>query len=425
MQIDSVTTENLELVLQSHDDVMTYLDSMPASDRAEVSPDWLLLLKKAEHASPWIHGYAIKQLRDGAEVGRCGFKGPPDADGMVEIAYGIFPGYQGKGYATEAVKALTASVLESKSVSLIRAHTLPSESASTSVLRNCGYRFVGEVDDPEDGRVWRWEYPETPDRWRLCMDDLPDRISRVVDVLAGAPGAIAVVLGGSRALGSNSETSDWDLGLYYRGRVDLTGLAKFGEVYPPGSWGRIMNGGAWLNLDGLRVDVLLRDLDIVEHWTSQADSGSFEVDALLGYLAGAPTYLLTAELSSCRSLVGEIDAVTFPHRLAESAPPAWRFRRSFSLGYARMHANRGNLAGTIGQAAKAVMEEANARACERSLWICNEKQLMKTVAFQQAQSRFSEVPADSSRLPEWVNSVAEELGERTQDRMPFDACDSQ
>jgi RimJ/RimL family protein N-acetyltransferase len=163
MPVDSVATERLELVLQSRDEVLAYLEAMPADDRAEVSSDWLAKLEQAEHASPWIHGFAVRQRRDGDEVGRCGFKGPPDADGVVEIAYGIAPDHQGKGYATEVVVALAESVLKSELASTVRAHTLPSESASTSVLRKCGYQFVGEVDDPEDGPVWRWEYPVQPE----------------------------------------------------------------------------------------------------------------------------------------------------------------------------------------------------------------------------------------------------------------------
>lgn len=252
------------------------------------------------------------------------------------------------------------------------------------------------------------------------MNHLPDSVSEIAAVLAGLPGAIAVVLGGSRALGWNRSTSDWDLGLYYRGRIDLAGLERFGEVYPPGSWGRLMNGGAWLRLEDTKVDVLLRDLDSVEDWTRRAEDGDFEVDALLGYLAGAPTYLLSAELSSCRALTGEVTPVSFPSRLAEAAPLSWRFRRSFSLAYARTHAVRGNATGSVGQAAKAVVEEANARACERRQWVCNEKQLMEIVDVSDAQGLFAEVPADSSELLTWVAAVAAVLGETVDTRMPFE-----
>jgi hypothetical protein len=84
--------------------------------------------------------------------------------------------------------------------------------------------------------------------------------------LRGALGAIAgveaVALGGSREPGTADAASDWDLGLYYRGHPDSSPLARSGELHPPGSWGRIMNGGAWLALEGIKVDVLLRDLDV-------------------------------------------------------------------------------------------------------------------------------------------------------------------
>jgi len=127
------------------------------------------------------------------------------------------------------------------------------------------------------------------------MKDLPQPIAELVDMLTAMPGRVAVVLGGSRALGSSDEKSDWDLGLYYRGTINLTALAAHGVVYSPGSWGRVMNGGAWLRCGGEKVDVILRDLDVVEHWTRRAEQGEFEVDALLGYLARVPTYSLSAE----------------------------------------------------------------------------------------------------------------------------------
>ena len=201
-----------------------------------------------------------------------------------------------------------------------------------------------------------------------------------------------------------------------------TMLSARGVVYPPGSWGRVMNGGAWLRCGGRRVDVLLRDLDAVEHWTRRAEDGEFEVDALLGYVAGVPTYTLAAELASCRVLRGAIPTAAFPPKLAAVAPPRWRFCRSFSLAYARAHAERGNLVGATGQAARAVMEEAHAVMCRRSVWVCNEKRLIDAAGLSETQALFGHVPADRAGLLEWVELVAERLGVPRNEASPWAAA---
>jgi hypothetical protein len=242
------------------------------------------------------------------------------------------------------------------------------------------------------------------------MNDLPQAVAGLVNLLAAMPGTVAVVLGGSRALGSNDAGSDWDLGLYYRGVIDLTALSARGVVYPPGSWGRLMNGGAWLKCGDEKVDVILRDLDVVEHWTRLAKKGEFERDALLGYLAGIPTYSLTAELASCRVLRGVIQATPFPPKLQAAAPATWRFCRSLSLDYARMHARRGNLAGATGQAASAVMEEAHAIMCEGGQWVCNEKRLIEPAGLGGLHVLFGQVPTESASLVQWIDLVADRLG---------------
>ena len=241
------------------------------------------------------------------------------------------------------------------------------------------------------------------------MNAIPQSIIELVDELAAMRGAVAVVLGGSRAVGSNDAGSDWDLGVYYRGEIDLTALSLRGTVFPPGSWGRVMNGGAWLEWEGEKVDVILRDLDVVEYWTRRAEEGEFERDALLGYLAGVPTYILSAELASCRALRGEVTAAPFPSKLAAAAPPVWRFCRSFSLDYARAHAKRGSIAGVAGQVAAAVMEEAHVIVCERSEWVCNEKRLIEIAGLGGINSLFAEIPDERERLVEWVDRVAELL----------------
>ena len=123
----------------------------------DVSPTWVESLRAAAEPDPWRHGFFVIQRETRSVIGMAGFKGPPDPQGVVEIAYGIAPGFRDEGYATEAAEALTALAVRTAGVVLVRAHTLPEPNASTRVLVKCGFRHVASVVDPEDGPVWRWE----------------------------------------------------------------------------------------------------------------------------------------------------------------------------------------------------------------------------------------------------------------------------
>ena len=157
-----VPTERLDLVLESTEAVLARVEAMSAANRAEVSPHWLARLRAAEAADPWTHGFAMVARADGAIVGSCGYKGPPGPEGVVEIAYGVDPSHRGRGYATEAAQALVAFAFGSGSVRVVRAHTQPGNGASERVLTKCGFARGGDVVDPEDGLVCRWERSREP-----------------------------------------------------------------------------------------------------------------------------------------------------------------------------------------------------------------------------------------------------------------------
>ena len=139
--------------------MLKWIDAMSTSDRAEISGDWLARVRAANSADPWICGFVMVHRASDAAIGNCGYKSPPSPDGVVEIAYGVDPRYQGLGYATEAAHAMVAYALASGRVRIVRAHTRPEPNASTRVLTKCGFEQVGEVVDPDDGLVWRWEIP--------------------------------------------------------------------------------------------------------------------------------------------------------------------------------------------------------------------------------------------------------------------------
>ena len=146
----TVSTANLDLVLQTPDEVLTWIDSLPPDIRAEVSADWIARVRSTAAGDPW-------SLTFNVVVGSCAFKGPPDAEGIVEVSYYTDPNYCGRGFATEAAGGLTEFAFASGQVRLVRAHTKTDNGASARILTKCGFHLVGEVMDPEDGLVCRWE----------------------------------------------------------------------------------------------------------------------------------------------------------------------------------------------------------------------------------------------------------------------------
>ena len=153
----SLQTPRLRLVLKTLEEVRAAIETMDASEKAQLSADWLARLHASTAPDPWVHGFSMIQSDTEIMVGQCGFKGPPDTDGAVEIAYGVASDQENKGYATEAARALVAYAFSFDQINLVRAHTLPQANASTRILAKCGFQYVGEITDPEDGLVWRFE----------------------------------------------------------------------------------------------------------------------------------------------------------------------------------------------------------------------------------------------------------------------------
>ena len=122
------------------------------------SSEFIKSIENAREADPWQFGFSVIHRNENILIGMGGFPGPPDSDGVAEIAYGIAPAYQGKGYATEVANALIDFALRDPRVRTIRAHTLAQTNASSRVLEKCDFKKVGETIDPENNLpIWRWE----------------------------------------------------------------------------------------------------------------------------------------------------------------------------------------------------------------------------------------------------------------------------
>ena len=214
-------------------------------------------------------------------------------------------------------------------------------------------------------------------------DDDAEFLDTTADRLATLPTVRAVALGGSRAQGTHRPDSDWDLAVYYRGPfdpADLRALGWDGEVSEVGGWGGgVFNGGAWLTVDGRRVDVHYRDLDVVERELAEAEEGRFRVEPLLFHLAGIPSYLVVAELAINRVLRGELPYPdSYPAKLRLSAADRWRGTAHATLAYTQAnHAPKGRLTEVAGALAVAAVQAGHGVLAGRGEWVTNEKRLLE------------------------------------------------
>jgi len=138
-------------------------------------------------------------------------------------------------------------------------------------------------------------------------------LARVVEQIAPVRGVRAIVLGGSRARGWNHAKSDIDIGLYYSGDLDVAALNRAatalddvhreGLATERGGWGRWVDGGAWLMIDGIAVDLLYRDLDRVDRVIAEVQRGEFEIAYHVGHPHAYVSAAYAGELAICRCTI--------------------------------------------------------------------------------------------------------------------------
>jgi predicted nucleotidyltransferase len=207
--------------------------------------------------------------------------------------------------------------------------------------------------------------------------------------LARVGGVVGVCLGGSRARGTHRADSDYDLGLYYRGAPDTAALRELAaeltgaavEVSEPGGWGPWVDGGAWLTLDGVRVDWIYRDLDRVRRIWADCAQGRFEVGTQPGHPLGVYSHAYAGELALGRLLAdpdGELAALkgemaVYPAALGEALVENARWEAPFVLANARKGVARGDAFFVAGCLFRAVGLLVHALSGRAGAWLVSEK----------------------------------------------------
>jgi RimJ/RimL family protein N-acetyltransferase len=97
-------------------------------------------------------------VADGEIVGLCSYKRPADADGMVEIGYGVAASRRRRGHATRAVALMLQEAARDPLVKIVTAETAVANTASHRALEANGFRKTGTRIDKEDGELIAWRH---------------------------------------------------------------------------------------------------------------------------------------------------------------------------------------------------------------------------------------------------------------------------
>jgi Nucleotidyltransferase domain len=227
-----------------------------------------------------------------------------------------------------------------------------------------------------------------------------DLLQRVVTALAEVEGIAAIVLGGSRARGTAHEGSDYDIGLHFSAArpldtdrlllavetlVDDPSVAK---VTPIGAWGPWIVGGAWLSVDGRKVDLLYRNVDAVAEVIEACQSGEVTMHYQPGHPHGFCSAIWMGEIALCRVLhdpygiIGALKAKTSPYPAQLGDALIRRFAREvlFSIENGELAAARDEHTHVAGSAYRALACVAQVLFALNGRYLINEKGALEEAA---------------------------------------------
>ncbi|MGW5260690.1 GNAT family N-acetyltransferase [Microbispora sp. NPDC004025] len=138
LQLRPFTREEAEHVVAGSREGRNWSPGYPRHDDQDIAR---LVLQEAP-ADPLFGPLQIVLLGSGAVIGGIGFFGPPGDEGSVGFGYGVAPEVEGRGYATEALRALLHEGFATGRISRALADTAHGNRASQRVLEKAGLRRI-------------------------------------------------------------------------------------------------------------------------------------------------------------------------------------------------------------------------------------------------------------------------------------------
>jgi len=227
------------------------------------------------------------------------------------------------------------------------------------------------------------------------MTDANDEalLGRLVAALAPVRGVAAIALGGSRARGTATPSSDYDIGLYYRGDqpIDVEALGAIARalddrgagasVTPLGGWGPWIDGGGWLLVQGIHVDLLYRNLDRVAAAIDDAHAGKVEAWYQPGHPHAFLPTIYMGEVACARILHDPLEDLArlaartapYPAALAAALRARFEWEATFALENARKSLDRADVSYLAGCVFRSVACLCQTLFALNGVYLLNEK----------------------------------------------------
>ena len=233
-------------------------------------------------------------------------------------------------------------------------------------------------------------------------------VQDIVNEIRTVVGVKAIVLGGSRARGTHTPSSDIDLGIYYDPNhpMDLDALGKIATKLDDehrtdvitgfGGWGPWINGGGWLRVQALPVDLLYKDLGRVKSYIDDCLNGKVEIFYQGGHPHGYVTSIYLGEVALCKPLydpegiIAELKGkvTPYPDALQKAIFASFAWEIDFSVGIAKKSIERADVNYAAGCCFRAVM------CMVQVLFALNKEYWMNEKGAINITDRFAIKPAD-------------------------------
>ncbi len=122
----------------------------PAGVREEIEQ---MSSRSPGQSGGWVQ-LSVEERDGGRLVGDVGLSPAEDDPGVIKVGYTMTPDVQGRGYGTEAVRALIGYAFDTIGATIVRAYASAANIPSIRLAEKAGMRLVERIERMHDGEMW-------------------------------------------------------------------------------------------------------------------------------------------------------------------------------------------------------------------------------------------------------------------------------